>query len=160
MPVAPATILSELAEMADHALKGQSAGPALRGLRVMVATSDVHEHGKMLVEEILRRLGVTVLDGGVSTDPAVLAERVQRDKPDAVAISTYNGVALRYFHALRAAGIDCPLLIGGRLNQIPEGSNSSLPVDVGADLAQAGALVCRTAADLAPALQSLTRSAG
>ena len=141
--------------MADHALKGQPAAPDLGGLRVMVATSDVHEHGKMLVEEILRRLGVTVLDGGVSTDPAVLAEKVRRDRPDAVAISTYNGIALRYFRALRTAGVDCPVLIGGRLNQIPEGSNSSLPVDVGDDLAQAGALVCRAAADLAPALRGL-----
>jgi methylmalonyl-CoA mutase cobalamin-binding subunit len=153
--VVAATILSELAEMADHALKGQPVGHALQGLRVMVATSDVHEHGKLLVEEILRRLGVTVLDGGVSTDPATLAERVRRDRPDAVAISTYNGIALRYFQALRAAGVDIPVLIGGRLNQIPEGSNSSLPVDVGDDLAQAGALVCRAAADLAPALNAL-----
>jgi methylmalonyl-CoA mutase cobalamin-binding subunit len=155
IPVVAATILSELAEMADHALKGQPVGHALQGLRVMVATSDVHEHGKLLVEEILRRLGVTVLDGGVSTDPATLAERVRRDRPDAVAISTYNGIALRYFQALRAAGVDIPVLIGGRLNQIPEGSNSSLPVDVGDDLAQAGALVCRAAADLAPALNAL-----
>ncbi len=156
VPVAPATILSELAEMADHALRGQATAD-LSELRVMVATSDVHEHGKMLVEEILRRLGVEVLDGGVSTDPGLLAERVRADRPDAVAISTYNGIALRYFQALRAAGVTVPVLIGGRLNQIPEGSNSSLPVDVGEDLAGAGALVCRAAADLAPALERLAR---
>lgn len=159
VPVAPATILSEIAEMADHALREHRADTpqsrVLAGLRVMVATSDVHEHGKMLVEEILRQLGVTVLDGGVSTDPGLLAERVRAQNPDAVAISTYNGIALRYFQALRSAGIDVPILIGGRLNQIPEGSNSSLPVDVGAELAEAGALVCRTAADLAPALLGL-----
>jgi methylmalonyl-CoA mutase cobalamin-binding subunit len=125
----------------------------------MVATSDVHEHGKMLVEEILRRLGVTVLDGGVSTDPALLAERVREQTPDAVAISTYNGIALRYFQALQTEGVAVPILIGGRLNQIPKGSNSSLPVDVGAELAEAGAVVCRNAADLAPALQSLARKA-
>ena len=152
-PVAPATILSELAEMADHALRGAPAD--LSGLRVMVATSDVHEHGKMLVEEILRRLGVTVLDGGVSTDPAILALRVQEAKPDAVAISTYNGIALDYFKALRRHGVAVPILIGGRLNQIPDGSNSSLPVDVGTRLAEAGALVCREAADLAPTLAAL-----
>ncbi|WP_139812027.1 cobalamin-dependent protein [Ensifer aridi] len=159
-PIAPATILSEIAEMADHALLGHrsvtKSSSDLTGLRVMVATSDVHEHGKMLVEEILRRLGVTVLDGGVSTDPGVLAKRVREQKPDAVAISTYNGIALRYFQALRTEGIKIPILIGGRLNQIPEGSNTSLPVDVGAELAEAGAIVCRNAADLAPALQNLT----
>jgi hypothetical protein len=153
VPVAPATILSELAEMADHALRGQSVD--LTGLRVMVATSDVHEHGKMLVEEILRRLGVSVLDGGVSTDPAVLARRVRDAAPDAVAISTYNGIALDYYQSLRTEGITVPVLIGGRLNQIPAGSNSSLPVDVGDLLALAGALVCREAADLATTLAPL-----
>jgi methylmalonyl-CoA mutase cobalamin-binding subunit len=154
VPIAPATILAELAEMADHALAGVSPTD-LAGLRVMVATSDVHEHGKMLVEEILRRVGVTVVEGGVSTDPSALAARVAVEAPDAVAISTYNGVALDYFHALRAAGIAVPILIGGRLNQIPSGSNSSLPVDVGDQLAEAGALVCRTAAELVPRLALL-----
>lgn len=142
--------------MADHALNG--APVDLSGLRVMVATSDVHEHGKMLVEEVLRRLGVTILDGGVSTDPEVLALRVQEAKPDAVAISTYNGIALDYFNALRSHGISVPILIGGRLNQIPDGSNSSLPVDVGDRLADAGALVCREASDLAPTLAALRRA--
>lgn len=157
VPVAPASILGELSEMADHALA--RTGPVdLAGMRVMVATSDVHEHGKMLVEEILRRLRVTVLDGGVSTDPALLAARVALERPDAVAISTYNGVALDYYSALRRAGIAVPILIGGRLNQIPQGSNSSLPVDVGGQLAEAGALVCREAAELAGALGSLRRS--
>lgn len=152
-PLVAATILSELAEMADHALA--SGAPDLRGLRILVATSDVHEHGKMLIEEILRRLGCSVIDGGVSTDPAHLAQTCAETRPDAVAISTYNGVALDYYHALRAAGIAVPILIGGRLNQIPPGSNSSLPVDVGTELAEAGALVCREAADLGPRLALL-----
>ena len=76
-----------------------------------------------------------------------------------MAISTYNGVALDYYTALRTCGITVPILIGGRLNQIPAGSNSSLPVDVGDELAQAGAIVCRSAADLAPHLMLLTSRA-
>lgn len=163
VPIVPATILSEIAEMADHALHGVGSATKMKcdlsGLRVMVATSDVHEHGKMLVEEILRRLGVTVLDGGVSTDPVLLAELVRKERPDALAISTYNGIALRYYQTLRKEAITVPILIGGRLNQIPEGSNSSLPVDVGEQLAEAGATVCRHAADLAPALQLLATEA-
>jgi methylmalonyl-CoA mutase cobalamin-binding subunit len=157
-PLVPATILTELAEMADHALS--AARPDLTGLRVMVATSDVHEHGKMLIEEILRRLGVVVLDGGVSTDPAVLARQVAAKRPDAVAISTYNGVALDYYSALRSRGITVPILIGGRLNQIPAGSNSSLPVDVGEELATAGAIVCRAASDLPERLAQIARIKG
>jgi hypothetical protein len=93
----------------------------------------------------------------VSTEPGVLAEKVRAERPDAVAISTYNGIALRYFQALRDQGVDVPILIGGRLNQIPEGSNSSLPVDVGDELAAAGAVVCREAAELVPRLAGLRR---
>ncbi|RYI33592.1 MAG: hypothetical protein EON48_02760 [Acetobacteraceae bacterium] len=164
VPVVPATILSEIAEMSQAALA--TADPALRpqvkGLRVLVATSDVHEHGKMLIEEMLRELGAEVLEGGTSTDPAPLAELADKLQPDAIAISTYNGVALTYFMALRAAlrarELELPILIGGRLNQIPEGSNSSLPTDVGGQLAAAGAVVCRSASDLLPALADLRQS--
>lgn len=160
----PATILSEIAEMSHAALAGADPGlrPKAQGLRVLVATSDVHEHGKMLIDEMLRQLGAEALDGGTSTDPGPLAALAEVLKPDAIAISTYNGVALAYFQALKAAlaarGLDLPILIGGRLNQIPEGSNSSLPMDVGAELAAAGATVCRTAAELLPALAGLCRS--
>lgn len=162
-PVVPATILSEIAEMSHAALSATDPAlrAGLRGRRVLVATSDVHEHGKMLLEDILRRLGAEPLEGGVSTDPGPLAALAARERPDAIAISTYNGVALAYFRALQAAlaaqGLALPVLIGGRLNQIPEGSNSSLPMDVGDQLAAEGALVCRAAADLVPALAGLRR---
>ena len=55
------------------------------------------------------------------------------------------------------AGLDIPVLMGGRLNQIPEASNSSLPVDVGAELEEAGALLCRSAAEMGPALVGLIK---
>ena len=71
-------------------------------------------------------------------------------------------MALAYFQTLKAElktrSLDIPILIGGRLNQIPEGSNSSLPMDVGAELAAEGAVVCRSAAELLPALAVLRRA--
>jgi methylmalonyl-CoA mutase cobalamin-binding subunit len=164
VPMVPATILSEIAEMSHAALavSDPDLTSKVRGMRVLVATSDVHEHGKMLVEEMLRQLGAVALDGGTSTDPGPLATLVAEMKPDAIAISTYNGVALAYFRALRAGlgarGLDLPILIGGRLNQIPDGSNSSLPVDVGDELEAEGAVICRTAADLLPALVASRQS--
>jgi methylmalonyl-CoA mutase cobalamin-binding subunit len=162
-PLVAATILHEIAGMAEAALAPAAAADlariAGRRPRVLVASTDVHEHGKLLIEEMLRRIGAEALDGGVSTDAEVLAEAVRRLAPDAVALSTYNGVALGYFTRLKAlllaAGASVPVLIGGRLNQIPEGSNTSLPLDVGAELAAAGALVCRDAAELTGVLASL-----
>ncbi len=75
---------------------------------------------------------------------------------DVIALSTYNGVALRYsktlLQKLSEADLAIPVLIGGRLNEIPEGSNTSLPVDVSAELVELGVLVCP---DLETAAQSL-----
>ena len=130
-----------------------------RPLTVAVASTDVHEHGKLLVETLLQGLGVALHDGGVSTDPDDLARLARDEAVDAVAVSTYNGVALRFAEALTAelARLDhpVPLLIGGRLNQIPEGSNSSLPVDVTTELGAAGVTVCREIEDMVPALLAL-----
>jgi methylmalonyl-CoA mutase cobalamin-binding subunit len=159
-PIVAATTVSEIRHMAEARLCRVSGDARARlasaKLRVLVATSDVHEHGKLLIEAVLQGLTVEALDGGVSTDAALLANQAFREVPDAIAISTYNGVALTYFKELQAAlrqrGLDIPILIGGRLNQIPEASNSSLPVDVGDELAAAGAVVCRDADALVPAL--------
>lgn len=159
----PGTTLNQIVEKAAEALAGIDPTALDRieaaKLRVLVATSDVHEHGKLLIEELLRGMSVSVEDGGVSTDPERLAVSVVQLRPDAVAVSTYNGVALTYFRTLArqlaAAGHQVPILIGGRLNQIPDGSNTSLPVDVGAELASAGAIVCREASDLVPVLAAL-----
>ena len=52
-------------------------------------------------------------------------------------------------------GKSIPVLIGGRLNQVPETSNTSLPVDVGDELAAAGAIVCREIEDAVPALLNI-----
>ncbi len=159
-PVASADIReSVIAHAKDEvALIAEADRAALKaaGLTVLVATTDVHEHGKLLVDEAFAQLGIGTADGGVSVDPDVLAERAAEVWPDAIALSTYNGVALRFFTELKAAlgqrGLDLPVLIGGRLNQIPPGSNTSLPVDVSDKLEDAGAVVCRTVADAVPAL--------
>ncbi len=162
-PVVAGSVLEEISEMADAAMEGSSGRSAnavrTKKLKVLVATTDVHEHGKLLIEELLRRVGVEIIDGGVSTDPDKLAECANLERPDAIAVSTYNGVALSYYTKTKASmaefGLDIPLLIGGRLNQIPEGSNTSLPVDVGDELAQEGAIVCRDAAELLSRLEAV-----
>jgi len=49
-------------------------------------------------------------------------------------------------------GLAVPVFIGGRLNQIPDDSNTSLPVEVSAELGQAGARVCADVTDMLGAL--------
>lgn len=155
-PLVEATTIGELDRLAEKTAGGLAARDRARiaaaGFRACVATSDVHEFGKILLDGTLRRLGVGLVDAGVSSDPETVARAAGAANADFVAVSTYNGVALDYISALKRAlaglGLDLPVFVGGRLNQIPDASNSSLPVDVGAELEAAGAIVCRRIEDM------------
>lgn len=161
-PLVEATTIGELDRLAAKTAGGLAEADrgriAAAGLRACVATSDVHEFGKILLDGTLRRLGVGLIDAGVSSDPEAVARAAKAGKADFVAVSTYNGVALDYISALQRAlaGLDLalPVFVGGRLNQVPDASNSSLPVDVGAELEAAGAIVCRRIEDMLGRLAS------
>jgi len=120
--------------------------------RICIATTDVHEYGKVLLGKVLSELGAVIIDAGVSVDPHVLCQQAVDHKVDAIAISTYNGIALGFLSKLKdemvAHSLGIPIYIGGKLNQIPDDSNSSLPVDVHNDLAALGAIPCITVEDM------------
>jgi hypothetical protein len=124
---------------------------------IVVATTDVHEHGKLALEFALGALGARLIDGGVSVDADDLAETVRASGGQAVLVSTYNGIALDYVRALKSAlgPAGVPVLVGGRLNQVPSGSNTSLPMDVSRELESEGAIVCREIEDAVPSLLRL-----
>jgi methylmalonyl-CoA mutase cobalamin-binding subunit len=157
--------MSELDHLTDRCIA--SIGGELRSLIasrrlvVCVGTSDVHEHGKTLVEKVLGHLDVAVIDGGVSIDPETLVRRAVDGGADVIAISTYNGVALRYARGVIAclaeAGLTIPVCIGGKLNQIPEDSNSGLPVDVTGEIRALGVEPCPSLDGLASTLANLAR---
>lgn len=133
---------------------------AKRKLRVLTATTDVHEHGKQLIDRLLSEVGVEVIDGGISVDPDQVAALAAEHGCDAIAMSTYNGVALTYARSLlselEAQDLQLPILIGGRLNQIPDQTNSSLPVDVTAQLSGLGLVVCEKAEKVVEGLLGAT----
>ena len=76
-PVVQATIVEELNGMANEQLmrigETERAKLAAGNLKIRVAATDVHEHGKLTIEQVMGELGVETLDGGVSVDAAVLA---------------------------------------------------------------------------------------
>lgn len=117
-----------------------------RDYTACIAGTDVHEYGKMLLEQVMHGLEIEILDGGVNADPDDLAALARDGGADFIALSTYNGMALSYLQSLRVEmakiGLDIPVYIGGRLNQVPEGSNTSLPVDVSAKLGDVGGTAC------------------
>ncbi|MEM7123730.1 MAG: cobalamin-dependent protein [Pseudomonadota bacterium] len=165
-PRVASPVYDEIARMAESRLAriDEPARSAIAdaGLKVLTATTDVHEHGKTLLDTVMHGLTITVEDGGISVDPDDLAEQAASGGADLICISTYNGVALGFLEELvgelAARGVDVPVLVGGRLNQIPSGSNTSLPVDVAAELEAAGAHVCRDIDDAIPLLTALARA--
>ncbi|MCP4328568.1 MAG: hypothetical protein GY791_09055 [Alphaproteobacteria bacterium] len=136
-------------ERLDPALRDRLTASRLTGV---VVSTDVHEYGKILIDTVLAKVGVTVVDGGTHGDIGAIVESARAGGADFVAVSTYNGVALTYLTALReamaGAGFDIPIYVGGKLNQVPDGSNTSLPVDVSAALAERGAIVCSQPEDM------------
>jgi len=149
-PIVPATTVAALEARGENlaASLDQDERDAVRRAKftACVTCTDVHEYGKILVEAVLRQLGVEVIDAGVSADPDAVAGQAAEARADFVAVSTYCGVALDYLQALRQemarAGLDVPIFIGGKLNQIPDNSASSMPVDVTGQLQALGAIVC------------------
>lgn len=129
---------------------------ALGKLKVCLCTSDVHEHGKYLIARALEDVGVAVIEGGVSADPEQVVERAAETGANVIAISTYNGVALSYCRRVRELvkerGLEIEIMVGGRLNEVPDDSNSGLPVDVTEDLRKLGFHPCGNISDLAPIL--------
>lgn len=160
-PILHAEWARELNEMAEDWLTSRGADP-LGGARpkVCIGTTDVHEHGKYLVERAIEGLGAETVDAGVSVDPGVLVARGVEAGANAIAISTYNGVALGYAQAVRSEldrrGLDLPVLMGGKLNQIPTDSNSGLPVDVSKEIAAIGVTPCNSLDDMLAALRAMT----
>ncbi|WP_420548020.1 cobalamin-dependent protein [Curvivirga sp.] len=149
-PVIPATTFTHLEEMATEYLETASAKGLFelgeKDFTILTATTDVHEHGKVFLDMIFANANLNVIDGGVSSDPEVIISLAKTHNAKAIAISTYNGVALRYTKSLlnemKDQGINIPILVGGRLNEIPENSNTNLPTDVTQKIRELGAYPC------------------
>jgi methylmalonyl-CoA mutase cobalamin-binding subunit len=161
-PLIHAEWARELNRKAEDWVKRQSPLGGKKVPLVCIGTTDVHEHGKYLVEQALDRLGAGLVDAGVAVDPETLVMQARNAGADVIAISTYNGVALSYAKAVKAVmvshGLDLPILVGGRLNEIPKDSNSGLPVDVRSDLVREGCLPCADLDEMLAALRSTISS--
>jgi hypothetical protein len=57
------------------------------------------------------------------------------------------------------AGCEAPIFVGGKLNEVPEGSASSLPEDVTRQLEELGAVVCLRVEDMLDELVAMASEA-
>jgi methylmalonyl-CoA mutase cobalamin-binding subunit len=159
VPLVAAVWARELDHKAESWVRGKDR--LARAVRICIGTTDVHEHGKYLVEQALDVLGAVLTDAGVAIDPETLVERAVESGADAIAISTYNGVALSYTRAvlvaMKARGLALPVMVGGRLNEVPKESNSGLPADVTEDIRALGCRPCASLDDMLEALREIGR---
>jgi methylmalonyl-CoA mutase cobalamin-binding subunit len=127
--------------------------PDLRGVSVVAASGDVHEYGLYVVVSVLRDLGASVVDLGTSVDPELAVQAAAETAADAIAFSTYNGMALSVGRELRNAlerrRLPTWLFIGGRLTEDLDGAKS---VDVGSELERLGAIPCVSVDDMVASL--------
>ncbi|MEZ5833499.1 MAG: hypothetical protein R3D05_20190 [Dongiaceae bacterium] len=159
--VLPSPHARDMEETADRVLAslGEDARTRLQrnGTKICTASTDVHFYGKRLMDMIGWRAGITMVDGGISTDPDDLADILQASGAKILVLATYNGVALSYVQRLKAEcakrKLDVAIYIGGRLNEIMSDADANLPVDVENDLRQTGVVPC---ADLEELMTRLT----
>jgi methylmalonyl-CoA mutase cobalamin-binding domain/chain len=122
-------------------LRGRGEEEAIRGMKVLVTSTDVHEFAEFLLTSALGAAGTEVIDFGINRDPEDIVKAVIETDADAVVITTHNGVARSFGQRLMeemkgAAPGDVPVFMGGVLNEDVEGSN--IPVDVSSDLNATG----------------------
>ncbi len=144
-PVAETDTLRRLRDRQSGVLANLHERPDLLGLTIVVASGDIHEYGLWVVANVLRELGANVVDLGTSVDNDLIIQAAAETAADAVALSTYNGMALTLGRdlAARAArrGLTAPLFVGGRLTEDVDGGRS---VDVSERLAADGLVPCPT----------------
>lgn len=127
------------------------------GLKVLLASTDVHEHALFVIENLLRTTGAEVINLGPEKNPDEVAEGVLVNRVQVVLVSTHNGMALEYAKVLLAEmeerDVQVPIIFGGVLNQKVD--EEIMPVDVDEDLVRLGIIPARTLEDLVNAGSSL-----
>jgi methylmalonyl-CoA mutase cobalamin-binding subunit len=112
----------------------------LKNVKVVVASTDVHEFAKFLLTSTFESIGSRVIDCGINRDPEDIVKVARETAADAIVITTHNGVArsfgLKLMSEMKASAITPRVYMGGVLNEDVEGSD--VPVDVRADLRNVG----------------------
>jgi len=116
----------------------------LKGRRILIASTDVHEHAIMIIHQLLAKAGVEMINLGAEVNPNQIVLEAQNKQAEAILISTHNGMALDYAKRLRDE-LDghkamIPVVLGGILNQ--KVANQALPVNVSTDLKKLGFYPC------------------
>lgn len=143
IPVRPTSIVQTINKIESDALQKQQfsgEGP-LSGVTALVGSTDVHEFGKEVIKNYLRKAGAQVFDLGTSVAISEIIDNLIETGSKVLCMSTYNGMAYSFgrdlLKALEENGLgDTHVLMGGRLNEAMDGSD--VPIDVSDKLTAMG----------------------
>ncbi len=112
----------------------------LKGINLIVASTDVHEFGKEICKNLMIEAGANVFDLGTTVSVSEVADAVIETESRAILISTFNGMAYSFGKAmtdkLAEINVKVPFIMGGRLNEPMDGND--VPVDVSDRLSAMG----------------------
>lgn len=133
VPVRPTDIVSTINHKRDVITNNiKDLKDSLKGYKVIVGSTDVHEFGKEIVKNVLVKANATVYDLGSSVPVDDVIDTMQETECSVVVMSTFNGIALSYTKELlskaKKDGVQIRLILGGLLNEVMEGED--LPIDV------------------------------
>lgn len=122
----------------------------LAGLKVILCATDIHEFGKVVVGNVLRRANARIIDIGRDASPGEAAEMALETDSHVILVSSYNGIARTFAKALlrqmEDLGVEAEIFMGGLLNENDEGGN--IPVDVTEELEAMGVHCVKEAENL------------
>ncbi len=101
--------------------------------RLLLASTDVHEHAIYALGELLGEAGAEVINLGAEQNPEQVANAALEYSVDGVLLSTHNGNALEYSKRLQRVlhelVCETPVIVGGVLNQKVDSDPLPIPVD-------------------------------
>lgn len=117
--------------------------------KLLLASTDVHVHGLIIVERALSCMGFCPILAGAELSPARIARQALENNVAGIIVASYNGNALEIAKAVRdelgRVGLRVPVFMGGRLNQADPGSK--LPKNVENEIGELGVRACVSISD-------------
>ncbi len=138
-------VQNEVSRIEKHLCLEPSRWRRLQKRRVVLTSTDVHEHALFVLHKTLKMIGASVFNIGSEKSAAQIADALIECGAEILAVSTHNGMALDFcrilHHEMAERDLNVPVFLGGRLNQTVEGED--LPLDVTGQLQELGFIPCQ-----------------
>lgn len=156
-PILETDMIKRTIDIASNLTRDTEQSVNLKGLRVLVASTDVHEYSLLIITRLLDAHGAQVMNLGPNVEsPKWLVKAVSEAHPSIIVLTTHNGKALEYgtrvIDEMQRTKTRSVIVMGGVLNQNVE---AEMPIDVTADLKRLGIVTCTKLADLPSLLRTL-----